>query len=271
MDDGEEMIDLRLGDCLEEMKKMPDKSIDLVLTSPPYDNLRDYGKHLWDFEGIAKEIFRVLKDGGVCVWIVGDAVINGSESGTSFRQALYFKDLGLSIHDTMIYAKNAMPFPESNRYNQRFEYMFVLSKGKPKTFNQLREPTVNKKRTWSSTRQKDGTMTRMKYAMGKDDRGRFNIWFYNVGYMQSTKDKFAFGHPVMFPEELAKDHILSWSNEGDMVLDPFMGSGTTAKMAKILNRNFIGIEIEPKYFEIAKRRIDQTTTQLFYNENARAT
>ena len=255
-------IELIQGNCLDEMKKIPEKSIDLTLTSPPYDNLRDYNKYSWDFKSIAKELLRITKVGGICVWVVGDSVINGSETGSSFKQALYFKELGFKLHDTMIYGKNAMPFPESNRYNQQFEYMFILSNGKPKTFNQLREPTVHKKRTWATTRQKDGTMTKMKYEMGKDTRGRFNIWFYNVGFLQSTKDKFAFGHPAMFPERLAYDHILSWSNKGDLVLDPMMGSGTTGKMAKMLGRSFIGMEISSEYFEIARRRINDIQEDL---------
>jgi len=256
------MIDLRLGDCLEVMKTISDNSVDLVITSPPYDKLRDYKGFTFNFEGIAKELLRIIKQGGVIVWVVGDSVIDCSETLSSFRQAIYFKEIGFNLHDTMIYGKNAMPFPESNRYNQCFEYMFIMTKGKPKTFNQLREPTVHKKRTWSSTRQKDGTMTKMKYEMGKDTRGRFNIWFYNVGFLQSTKDRFAFDHPAMFPEALANDHILSWSNEGDIILDPMMGAGTVGKMAKLNKRNFIGIEISPEYFKIAERRINNTTENL---------
>ena len=126
------------GDCLEVMKSIPDKSIDMVLTSPPYDNLRDYKGYTFNFEGIAQEIYRVLKDGGVCVWIVGDATIKGSETGTSFRQALYFKEIGFNLHDTMIWYKtNPMPYIKKNCYTPCFEYMFVFSKGKPNTFNPI--------------------------------------------------------------------------------------------------------------------------------------
>jgi len=172
-------IELIQGNCLDEMKKIPEKSIDLTLTSPPYDNLRDYNKYSWDFKSIAKELLRITKVGGICVWVVGDSVINGSETGSSFKQALYFKELGFKLHDTMIYGKNAMPFPESNRYNQQFEYMFILSNGKPKTFNQLREPTVHKKRTWSTTRQKDGTMTNGKWNYGENGK---NAWAFLYWY-----------------------------------------------------------------------------------------
>jgi site-specific DNA-methyltransferase (adenine-specific) len=253
-------IKLLHGDCLELMKDIPDKSIDLTVTSPPYDNLRSYGGFEWDFENTAKELLRVTKDGGLVVWVVGDSYDKkGSETLTSFKQALFFKEIGFNVHDTMIYQKNSYPFPPSNRYYQQFEYMFVLSKGKPKTSNLLRQETKWRKSTdeVSTTRQKDGTTKEMKYEKGKKDRVRDNVWLLNTGYMRTTKDKFAYEHPAMFPEQLAQDHILTWSNEGDTVLDCFMGSGTTGKMALLNGRNFIGIEIDDKYFEIAKRRISE--------------
>jgi site-specific DNA-methyltransferase (adenine-specific) len=239
------------------MKSLPDASIDLTVTSPPYDNLRIYNGYSFDFEGIAKELYRVTKDGGVVVWVVGDATINGSETGTSFKQALYFKEIGFNLHDTMIYQKNSYPFPPSNRYYQQFEYMFVLSKGIPKTTNIQTQKTIWKKNTKeiSTTRNSDGSVSSMKYAKGKDERKMDNIWLINTGYMRTTKDKIAYQHPAIFPEELVNKHILSWSNEGDTVLDCFLGSGTTGKVAKQLNRQFIGIEISPEYLEIAKNRI----------------
>jgi len=254
-----EEIDLKLGDCLEVMKSLPNQSIDLTVTSPPYDNLRTYNGYSFDFEGIAKELYRVTKDGGVVVWVVGDATINGSETGTSFKQALYFKDIGFNLHDTMIYQKNSYPFPPSNRYYQQFEYMFVLSKGNPKTTNIQTQKTIWKKDTKeiSTTRNPDGSVSSMKYAKGKDERKMDNIWLINTGYMRTTKDKIAYQHPAIFPEELVNRHILSWSNEGDMVLDCFLGSGTTGKVAKQLNRQFIGIEISLEYLNIAKRRINE--------------
>ena len=244
------------GDCLQVMKGIPDKSVDMVLTSPPYDNLRDYKGYTFNFEGIAQEIYRVLKDGGVCVWIVGDATIKGSETLTSFKQAIYFKDLGFNVHDTMIYQKNSYPFPPVNRYYQVFEYMFVFSKGKPKTTNILRVPTIGYKHKASTQRQKDGTMVDMKYKMGLDTRKNDNIWKLNVGYGKSSLDKISFEHPATFPEKLAEDHILSWSNEGDIILDPMAGSGTTLKMAKKNNRNYIGIEIAQEYIDIINKRLN---------------
>ena len=246
------------GDCLEVMKGLPDKCIDLTVTSPPYDNLRTYNGFSFDFEGIAKELFRITKQGGVVVWVVGDSVVRGSETGNAFRQALHFKEIGFNLHDTMIYQKNAFPFPDKTRYAQVFEYMFVLSKGKPNTTNIIRVPTKeanrikNKK---SCQRLPNGETVPMIYETGKSERNKENVWMFEVGYMKTTKDKFAFQHPAMFPEQLAHDHIISWSNEGDIVFDPMCGSGTTCKMAKQLGRNFIGIDISEEYCEIATKRV----------------
>jgi len=258
------------GDSAVLLKEIPNNFIDLTVTSPPYDNLRDYKGYSFNFETIAKELYRVTKDGGVVVWVVGDATINGSESGSSFRQALFFMECGFNLHDTMIYGKNAMPFPESNRYNQCFEYMFVLSKGKPNTFNPLKEKTVHKKRTWSSTRNSDGSMSRMKYEMGKEQRNRFNVWFYNVGFMQSTKERYAFEHSAMFPEQMAEDHILSWSNKGDLVFDPFAGSGTTLKMTQLMGRNYLGFEIAEEYIPLINKRLRQKPLDHFLSYSSEA-
>ena len=248
------------GDCLELMKNIPDGSVDLTVTSPPYDNLRTYNGFSWDFENTARELLRITKNGGVVVWIVGDSYDKkGSETLTSFKQALFFKEIGFNVHDTMIYQKNSYPFPPSNRYYQQFEYMFVLSKGKPKTANLLRQKTKWRKDTnqVSTCRNADGSTSAMKYEKGKEDRILDNVWLINTGYMRTTKDKFAYKHPAMFPEELCEKHILSWSNEGDIIFDCFMGSGTTGKMAVLNNRRFIGIELDEEYFNIAKKRIEE--------------
>jgi site-specific DNA-methyltransferase (adenine-specific) len=247
-------------DCLDGLKLLDDKSIDLTITSPPYDNLRTYNGYSFDFENIAKELYRVTKDGGVIVWVVGDQTINGSETGTSFRQALYFKELGFNIHDTMIYKKPSASFPETTRYYQVFEYMFVFSKGKPKKINLIDD----KKNKWgggtsfgkSSYREKDGTLKIKDKIKVKDYGVRDNIWEFATGKGQSTRDNFAFEHPAIFPEKLVSDHIITWSNPQDTVLDIFMGSGTTAKMAILNNRNWIGFEVSEKYCDIIHKRID---------------
>lgn len=242
-------------DCLEGLKLLDDNSVDLTVTSPPYDNLRTYNGYSFDFENIAKELYRVTKDGGVVVWVVGDGHDkSGSETLTSFRQGLFFKEIGFNMHDTMIYQKNSYPFPPSNRYYQQFEYMFVLSKGKPITHNLQRCEAQGRKRK-STYRQKDGTTTETKYETGHDTRIMDNVWLIDTGYMRTTKDKFAYKHPAMFPEVLCERHILTWSNENEIVLDPFMGSGTTAKMSKLNSRNFIGFELSKEYCDIAEERL----------------
>ena len=247
-----EINKIHCGDCLELMPSIDDKTIDLTVTSPPYDNLRDYNGYIFDFEGIATELYRVTKDGGVVVWVIGDATIKGSETGTSFKQALYFKEIGFNLHDTMIYQKDNCPFPASNRYYANFEYMFVFSKGKPKTFNPIvdRENKSFGRKISGTNRQKDGT-TKAISNKGKiiEKLGvRFNCWLISEGLRIK-------GHPASFPEQLAHDHIISWSNENDIVLDPMMGSGTTLKMAKLLNRNYIGIDTSEEYCKIAFNRI----------------
>ncbi len=248
------------GNCAEIMKSWPDECIDLTVTSPPYDDLRDYEEYTFDFETIARELYRITKPGGVVVWIVGDATIDGSETGTSFRQALYFKDVcGFRLHDTMIYKKKASKFPNTNRYYQAFEYMFVFSKGTPKTVNLIRDrknlylgDTIR-----GSDRQKDGTFKERRKGKIVQKLGvRFNIWEYPTGWGKSARDEIAFQHPAIFPEQLAADHIISWSSPGDIVLDPMCGSGTTCKMALKLGRRFLGIDIAEEYCVIARKRVE---------------
>ena len=228
--------------CLDTLKKMPNEFIDMVLTSPPYDDLREYDGFEFDFEPIANEIARVLKHNGVIVWIVGDQTIKGSETGSSFKQALYFKSLGLNLHDTMIYEKNSSAYcarPNSKRYTQIFEYMFIFSKGQPKA-----NLICDKKNKWAGHKDWSG---KMKNPV-REFSPRTNIWRYVTSFN-------GWKHPAPFPEALAYDHIISWSEEGDLIYDPFMGSGTTAAMAIKAKRNFIGSEISSSYCEIIKERI----------------
>jgi len=248
------------GDCREILPQL-DK-VDLVLTSPPYDNLREYGGYTFDFDTIAPMLYEVVIDNGVMVWIVGDATINGSETGTSFKQALKFKDCGFNLHDTMIYRKvNFIPLTH-NRYEQEFEYMFVFSKGKPKSFNPFMKPNKLSGQTYNTKRPRsyDGHAIRhyrdatLQY---KDKSIRGNVFDYIVGAGNDITN-----HPAPFPNKLAKDHIISWSNSDDTVLDPFLGSGTTAVACKILGRKCIGIEIEEKYCEIAVKRLAQSVMRL---------
>lgn len=228
--------------CLDTMSRMSDGLIDLVVTSPPYDDLRSYEGYSFDFEPIAKELFRVVRDGGVVVWVVGDSVKNGTESGTSFKQALYFKEVGFNLHDTMIFEKNSSTFPAratSNRYTQIFEYMFILSKGKP-TANLI----LDKANKWAGHKDFSG---KLKNPV-PDFSPRNNIWKYTTSFNGVE-------HPAPFPEQLAEDHIKTWSQEGDTVYDPFMGSGTTAKMSALNNRHYIGSEISSDYCTTARERL----------------
>lgn len=243
------------GDSATILKSFPSSCIDLTVTSPPYDNLREYLGYSFNFSEIAKELYRVTKEGGVVVWIVNDATVKGNETGTSFKQALFFKSLGFNLHDTMIWNKTKMP-ENHNRYEQSFEYMFVFSKRKPKTFNGIRDKVNIEagKVAHASFRDKDGLVKKTS-SFNKTKIAahglRTNIWA--IPPCNSSKDRN--GHPAPFPEQLVEDHIKSWSNEGDLVLDPFAGSGTTLKAAKNLNRKYIGIEISSEYCDITKQRI----------------
>lgn len=259
----EEKGHILCGPCQEVMTIIPKESIDLTVTSPPYDNIRNYnGYHFEkkDFEEIVQQLYRITKEGGVVVWIVGDSTINGGETGTSFLQALAFMKTGFKLHDTMIYEKNTSSFPArrtAKRYTQIFEYMFIFCKGKIKTGNLI----CDKPNRWAghtnwgknTHRGKDGKLKETKAIKPVPDFSpRNNIWRYDVGKGFNSKDKESHKHPAIFPEKLAEDHILSWSKKGDVVLDPFMGSGTTCKMAKKNERRYIGIEISKEYCKLAK-------------------
>lgn len=244
----------------EATKVFPDGCVDLILTSPPYGKLRDYNGYRFDFEAIAEEVSRLIKIGGIIVWIVGDMVIDGGESGESFRQALKFQTLGLKLWDTMIYQKDGCPYPNQRRYAQSFEYMFVFSKGTPRIFNPLKEKSkwfgVNKGSTY---RHRDGTIEKKDVKIN-EYKILGNIWKIPGGYMKGSKEPITFEHPATFPELLAYNHILTWSNSGDLVLDPMNGSGTTTKMAAKLKRKYIGIDISEKYCEIARQRLEAVDT-----------
>lgn len=246
-------------DCVEGMKAIETDSVDLTVTSPPYDNLRQYNGYTFNWQETIRELYRITKAGGVVVWIVNDATVNGSETGTSFRQALFAKECGFRLHDTMIWKKESNAMPEDGRYYPVFEYMFIWSKGKPKSFNPI-EDRINiyaGAAIRGTNRQADGT-TKLKSGIGKtilEYGRRFNVWEINSEKRNVT------GHPAVFPLQLATDHIRSWSNEGDLVLDPFLGSGTTRIAAHDLNRQFIGFEISEEYFKKQEKRFAEHTAQ----------
>ena len=250
-------------DCLKTMAKMPDNFIDLVVTSPPYDNLRDYKGYTFDFGSTAKALYGILKPGGVVVWVVGDQRKNFNKTLTSFKQALFFQEIGFKVPDIMIYEKDS-GMPQKNWYTPIYEFMIILVKGdKPKTIN-----VSQVKSAWAGTvygggrRDADGSFKKRQRKPVPEYINKSNIWKYATGKNKTTKDDFAFKHPAMFPEQLASDHIKSWSNEGDIVYDPFMGSGTTAKMAMLLDRKYIGSEISKEYCEIAEARLKPLKDQV---------
>lgn len=260
-----------LEDNLETLSKMSDDYYDMVITSPPYDDIRKYNGFSFDIDALAPELYRTTKKGGVVVWVVNDQVIKGSESGTSFRQALKFMDAGFLLHDTMIYEKNSSSYPssvKSNRYTQIFEYMFVFSKGKPKTSNLICDKP-NKwagHTNWGKNTKRIGENEQL-VEVGNikpvpDFSPRNNIWRYVNGGGFASKDKIAHKHPAIFPEELVRDHLMTWTKEGDLVYDPFIGSGTVAKMCILLGRDYIGSEISQEYVDICNERIEITTKTL---------
>jgi len=252
-----------VGNCADILKDLDDGIVDMVLTSPPYDNLRKYNSYVFDFNRIASELYRVVADGGVVVWVVGDATHNGSETGTSFKQALGFMDIGFNLHDTMIFQKiNPIPLTH-NRYEQAFEYMFILSKGKPKTFNPITEPCKTSgaytHRRNTGRVEEAATRNRDEVTVTNETKYKDNVWSYVLGSRKGETGN----HPAAFPEELARDHIISWSNPADLVLDPMCGSGTTAKVCKQLGRRYIAIDISDKYCRITRKRLERTQPPLF--------
>tara|TARA_R100001460_G_scaffold28040_1_gene56250 strand:+ start:457 stop:1221 length:765 start_codon:yes stop_codon:yes gene_type:complete len=244
--------------CLETMSRMRDGFIDLTVTSPPYDNLRTYNGYSFDFESIAKELYRVTKDGGVVVWIVGDKRVNGDKTLTHFKQALNFQSIGFKVLDVMVWKKsNPMPFIQKDQYTPSYELMLILTKGKLKTFNALKQQCKYAGQIVKTTStNKESIRKPNKTIPTKEFKIKSNVW-------ETVLAGTNYGHPAIFPEKLVNDHIISWSNENDIVYDCFMGSGTTAKMAILNNRNYIGSEISKEYCDIAERRIQQIHPKLF--------
>jgi site-specific DNA-methyltransferase (adenine-specific) len=253
------------GNNIDVLNAMPEASIDLIVTSPPYGDMRSYNGYTFDYKATGHAMYRVLKNGGVCVWVVNDKVINGSKSLTSFKTAIHFVDeCGFRLHDTMIWHKGGLP-SSGNRYNQIFEYMLVFSKGNPKAFNpimvksgysgRILNPVIESIRGAYLEEKSNAVSLRKKKTVVNPTKVDDNVWRILTGHGRLTDDDIAYNHPAIFPEELAKRHIISWSNKGDIVLDPFSGSGTTCKMAYLLQRQYIGIDISEEYNQIARQRL----------------
>jgi site-specific DNA-methyltransferase (adenine-specific) len=243
------------GDAVDVMRKFPANSINLVVTSPPYDELRNYNGYSFNFEGIATGLFRIMKKGGVVVWVIGDKIRRGNRTLTSFKQALFFQGIGFNVHDVMIYKKKNTPFMRTNAYTNCFEFMFVFSKGSPQTFNPIKVRTARQGQEMLPFNKGPDGVNKKILGELKPEKTMTNIWEYAVGFGGTTSDKYAFEHPAIFPEKLAEDHILSWTNEGDVVFDPMCGSGTTCKIAAKNNRHYIGCDISKEYTELTKKRL----------------
>jgi site-specific DNA-methyltransferase (adenine-specific) len=255
-----ELNNFYISESVEFIKNnIPDNFIDLTVTSPPYDDLRNYNGFIFDYQSMLKELYRITKDGGMIVWVIGDKTEKGSETLTSFKHALYAKEVGFNVHDTMIYAKeNPVPQVDKTRYTQQFEYMFVFGKGKPKTINRLEQDCINAGKIIKRTNTNEQSCDRDRVNITKSTKPLNNIWYYKIGTNCTTKDSVANKHPAQFPEQLANDHIISWSNVNDIVFDPMCGSGTTCKMAWLNKRNFIGVDISAEYINnIAIPRLKQ--------------
>ena len=264
--------DLHLGDCADVLPRL-NVSPALILTSPPYDALRDYGGYGFGFARVAEAIVGVMPDGGYLVWVVSDATKDGSETGTSYRQVLGFMERGLKLHDTMIYQR-ALPryIKGEPRYANTFEFMFVFVKGLSRVFHPICDsPNVYAGKTVKRSaqmREEDGSRTTTNTHYGEPMKvathsKRSNIWRYATGHGQSAPDMpSAHEHPAIFPLALARDHIRSWTNPGDLVLDPMAGSGTTLRAAKDLGRRFVGVEIHQPYWDLARKRLAQEVMEL---------
>ena len=250
------------SDCANLMDSMDANSVDLTVTSPPYDELRNYNGYQFNFESIAQGLFKVIKKGGIVVWVVGDKVKNGNRSLTSFKQALYFQSVGFNVHDVMIYKKKNTPFMRTNAYTNCYEFMFVLCKGNPKTFNPLRVKTARQGHEMMPFNKGADGINRKTMGELKPEKTKINIWEYATGLGGTTSDRIAFKHPAVYPEKLAEDHILSWTNPGDVVFDPMCGSGTTCKMALQNNRSYIGCDISKEYVELTEKRLSLVTPHI---------
>lgn len=242
--------------CIDLMQSMNENYVDLTVTSPPYDDLRNYKGYHFDYESIAKNLYRVTKVGGIVVWVVNDRISKGDRTLTSFKQAIFFQSVGFNVHDVMIYRKKNTPFMRSNAYTNCYEFMFVFSKKKVNTFNRLLDKTVRQGFEGMPFNKGADAINQKVVKELKAEKTKVNIWEYAVGLGGTTSDREAFKHPAVFPEKLAEDHILSWTNPGDVVYDPMCGSGTTLKMAKKHGRIYIGSDISEEYVDIAKRRVE---------------
>ena len=264
-------IELVNGDCAAVLPGLP--PADLILTSPPYDGMREYGGYsdAFDFDAVAAACVANLAPGGLLVWVVADQIVDGGDSGTSFRQALSFMGLGLTLHQPMIYQRWSLSGMRKKAYYKDFEYMFVFSKGKLKTANILEDKrnlaTGGRKASKMSGLGRSGdnqnSYLGLTGGIVPEYGRRGSVWYYNAGkYAGNLKGDLDYQtlaeHPAIFPQRLARNHILSWTNPGDLVIDPMVGSGTTLRAAADFGRRAVGIEINPEYCDLIRQRLAQS-------------
>ncbi len=247
------------GDCVEVLKSIPDNSIDLVVTSPPYDGIRKYNGFSFNLHSTGKELFRVLKDGGIIAMVIQDQTKNFGKSLTSFKTIIdWCENVGFKLFETIIYKKHGA---EGAWWTKRFrvdhEYIPIFLKGeRPAYFNKepLKIPSKHggKTMTGCATRLTNGKTLKSKRVFINPMKCRGTLWDYTT-CGDGTRLKHQ--HPATFPDKIPVDFIRCFCPKNGIVLDPFIGSGTTALAAIQLNRNYIGIDISKEYCELAKKRI----------------
>jgi site-specific DNA-methyltransferase (adenine-specific) len=265
---GREFVDQIIhNDCVSEMATLPDNCIPLTVTSPPYDKLRRYGGQRWSFETfekVARQLFRLTMPGGVVLWVVQDGTVDGSLTGTSARQWLYFQQIGFDLNSVLILATRGWR-SQTSRYANQFHFGFVLSKGRPRAFHPIRDrinSTAGQRLRCSRRSASGEAVTTYNGDRRLGLHGyRANVWFYDVGGGKSTKDRYASRHEALMPEQMARDLIISWSRPGDLIFDPFCGAATTCKMALLSHRHYLGIEAHALYYRLALRRMRDAQTE----------
>lgn len=250
---------LLTGDACEILPTIRESSVDLTVFSPPYDGLRDYkGKPSFDMAVLGREILRVTKEGGVCCMVIQDATKNGAKSLTSFRTACLFADLGWRLFECCIYSRAGVPGAWwTKRFRVDHEYIFIFTRGDglPRRFDKTSLMVESKYAgitAGGTKRTTKGDFVAIKKTVISPLKCRGTIWHYAASNTERNKTKSE--HPATYPDSLARDIISCFSKEGDLVLDPMMGSGTTGIASVNMGRRFLGIEISVQYMEIAKRR-----------------
>ena len=257
-------------DNITYLKTLPDECIDFVITSPPYDALRDYNGYKLDLHGLGVELLRVLKDGGICVMVIQDSTRDFAKSLTSFRTIVDWCDnIGFRLFECNIYNRQGT---EGAWWKKRFrvdhEYMPIFLKGKrPQYFDKenIKIPSKHggKIMTGANIRTKNGQTGSRKVKINPTKCPGTVMTFGNTcGGESKLKSK----HPAVFPNMLAYDMIECFCPEDGTVLDPFNGSGTTTLAAKCLGRNYIGIDVSEEYNKIARERLE---TEIIYRKTVK--